>query len=269
MGTNGNTLPSEETTVHLAGPEDTRLRFSGPPQSLTGTIPLVNNGSEKQKIRSVAVNSDKLLGAARLPLREIPVYARLYGGQQVSVPATLVLDTQTPPGSYDLELTVGARTLPATAFVSEVVDLRLDPVQITILAGSATSYTRTLVVENAGNVSLPTGAQCEAPIFDSFDLVSTFLIGLNNGDRQSAESMAKAFLNEWADLKAGMLVTKRKAMVLAPGQKLAVEVEFQLPADLKPLRHYRANLQLYNATLSVDIYTTAKAGSPVPRQTKG
>jgi len=261
MVTNGNTLPSEKATVHLAGPQGTHLRFSGPPKSLTGTIPLINNGSEKQKIRSVALNSDKLLGAARLPLREIPFYARLYGGEQVSVPATLVLDPQTPPGSYDLELTVGARTLAATAYVSEVVDLRLDPVQITILAGSATSYTRTLVVENAGNVSLPTGAQCDAPIFDSFDLVSTFLIGLNKGDRQSAESMAKAFLNEWADLKAGTLVSKRKAMVLAPGQKLAVDVEFQLPADLKPLRHYHANLQLYNATLSVDIYTTAKAGS--------
>ena len=261
MGTNGNTPLSEQATVHLAGPEDTRLRFSGPPKSLTGTLPLVNTGPEKQKIRSVAVNSDKLLGAARLPLREFPFYARLYGGEQVSVPATLVLDPQTAPGSYDLELTVGARTLAATAYVSEVVDLRLDPVQITILAGATTSYTRTLVVENAGNVPLPTGAQCDAPIFDSFDLVSTFLIGLNKGDRQSAESMAKAFLNEWADLKAGTLVTKRKAMVLAPGQKLAVDIEFQLPGDLKPLRHYRANLQLYNATLSVDIYTTAKTGS--------
>jgi hypothetical protein len=267
MGMNVDTPISEHGAVHLAGPEDTRLRFSGPPKSLTGTIPLVNTGSEKQKIRSVAVKSDKLLGAARLPLREIAFYARLYGGEQVSVPATLVLDPQTPPGSYDLELTVGARTLAATANVSEVVDLRLDPVDVTILAGSATSYTRTLVVENAGNVSLPTGAQCEAPIFDSFDLVSTFLIGLNKGDRQSAESMTKAFLNEWANLKGGTLVTKRKAMVLAPGQKLAVDIEFHLPADLKPLRHYRANLQLYNAVLSVDIYTTAKAGSRT-RQTK-
>jgi hypothetical protein len=263
MVANGSTLPSEQSTVHLAGPEDTHLRFSGPPQALTGTIPLVNNGSEKQKIRSIAINPGKLLGAARLPLREIPFYARLYGGEQVSVPATLVLDPQTPPGSYDLEITVGARTLPATAYVSEVVDLRLDPVEITILAGSATSYTRTLVVENAGNVSLPTGAQCDAPIFDSFDLVSTFLIGLNKGDRRSAETMTKAFLNEWADLKAGTLVTKRKAMVLAPGQKLAGDVEFQLPADLIPLHHYRANLQLYNATLSVDIYTRGKEHSSV------
>jgi hypothetical protein len=261
MGTSGNTLPSEQATVHLAGAEDTRLRFSGPPRRLTGTIPLVNNGSEKQKIRSVAVTSDKLLGAARLPLREIPFYAHLYGGEQVSVPATLVLDAQTPPGSYELKLTVGARTMAATAYVSEVVDLRLDPVEITILAGSDTSYARTLVVENAGNVSLPTGAQCDAPIFDSFDLVGTFLTGLNKGERESVESMTRAFLNEWADLKVGTLVTTRHAMILAPGEKRTVEVEFHLPADLKPLHHYHVNLQLYNAILTVEIYTTAKAGS--------
>jgi hypothetical protein len=261
MGTSGNTPAVPSHTVHLAGPENTRLHFSGPPNAVTGSIPLVNEGAEKQKVRSIAVSSDKLLGAARLPLREIPFYARLYGGDQVNVPATLILDPQTPPGTYNLELTVGTRTLPATAHVSEVVDLRLDPQEITILAGSATSYTRTLVVENAGNVPLPTGAQCDAPIFDSYDLVSTFLIGLGKGDRKSAESMAKAFLNEWAELTVGTLITKRIAMVIAPGQKLAVDIELQFPPHLKPLRHYHANLQLYNATLSVDIYTTAKAGS--------
>src|SRR5215471_7651009 len=170
MGDNASAPPS--ATVHLAGTEDAHLHFSGPPQGLTGTIPLVNTGADKQKVRSISVDSEKLLGAARLPLREMPFYARLYGGEQASVPATLVLDAQTPPGSYDLKLTVGARTLTATAHVSEVVDLRLDPVQITIVAGAETSYTRTLVVENKGNVSLLTGEQCEAPIFDSFDLVS-------------------------------------------------------------------------------------------------
>ena len=73
--------------------------------------------------------------------------------------------------------------------------------------------------------------------------------------------MALAFLKEWAELEVGKLVTKRTPMILGPGQKVSVDLEFLLPAGLRPLRHYHANLQLYNATLSVDIYTTAKAGS--------
>src|SRR4051794_38954792 len=120
MGANGNTALPEEHTLQLAGTENTELHFSGPPHALTGRIPLVNTGAEKQKIRTVAVNTGKLQGAAQLPLREIPLYARLYGGEQASVPAHIVLDAQTAPGKYQFEIAVGAKTLPATAYVSEV-----------------------------------------------------------------------------------------------------------------------------------------------------
>jgi hypothetical protein len=261
MAANGSASPVERHTVQLASREGTRLHFSGPPSGLTGTIPLINTGPDKQKIRTVAVNTEKLQGPARLPLREFGLNARLYGGTQANVPAMIVLNSQTQPGKYDFEVTVGGRTLPATAHVSEVVDLRINPNQVTILAGPNTSYKRTFVLENAGNVPLPTGAQCEAPIFDSFDLLSSLVIGLHKGDRASAESMAKAFLNEWADLQAGILVTRRNPIVLRPGQKTAVDVEFQLPPNLKPLRHYRANLQLFDATVGVDIYTSLNYGS--------
>jgi hypothetical protein len=261
MAANGSASPVERQTVQLASPEGTRLHFSGPPGGLTGTIPLVNTGPDKQKIRNVAVNTKKLQGPARVPLREFAFNARLYGGEQVDALATIVLDSRTPPGTYDFEVTVGDKTLPATAHVSEVVDLRIAPNQITILAGTHTSYKRTLVFENAGNVPLPTGARCEAPIFDSFDLVSSLIIGLHKGDRASAESMAKAFLNEWADLQAGILVAHRKPTVIRPGQKIAVDVEFQLPPNLKPLRHYRSGHQLYDASVGVDIYTSLNYGS--------
>jgi hypothetical protein len=261
MAANVNALPVERQTMQLASPEGSRLYFSGPPGGLSGTIPLVNTGPDKQKIRTVGVITEKLQGPARLPLREFGFNARLYGGEQANVLATIVLDSQTPPGRYDFEITLGGRSLPATAHVSEIVDLRIDPNRITILAGPHTSYTRTFVLENAGNVPLPTGAQCEAPIFDSFDLISSLVIGLHKGDRTSAESMAKALLNEWADLQAGVLVTRRKPMVLRPGQKIEIDVEFQLPPSLKPLRHYRANLQLYDGTVGVDIYTSSNYGS--------
>ena len=260
MGTNANTLPPEQT-LQLAAPEGTRLQFSGPPTNVIGTIPLVNTGADKQKIRTITVSGEKLQGAANLPLKEIPFYARLSGGEQASLPASMTLHAQTPPGKYEFQLTVGAKTLDATAQVTEVVDLRLEPSQVTILAGADTSYTRTFNFENAGNVPLPTGAECEAPLFDSVDLLRSLLTGLHKGDRKSAASMALAFLNEWADLQVGTLTIKRKPVIWYPGQKGSVDLEFQLPAGLKPFSHYHSNHRFYNATLSVDIYTTAKSGS--------
>jgi hypothetical protein len=265
MGANEDT---PQAFVHLAGAEDTRLYFSGPPQALTGIIPVVNTSSDKQKIRSITINSGKLRGAGGVPLREIPFRTRLQGGQQANLWARLPLDPQTPPGRYDFEVTVGPRTLPATAYVPEVVDLRVEPQAITIIASAKiSSYTKTVVCENHGNVDLLSGNQCEVPIFEGDPLVSTVLNGLNKGDRKSVESMTNAALNELADLKVGTLVIKRKAMTLSPGKKMAVDLEFQLPAGLKAHHHYSLSVGLYNANLEVNIYTTAKP-EPASRKQK-
>jgi hypothetical protein len=248
-----------QEAIQFAGSDDARLFFSGPPQGLSGNIPLVNNGVEKQKIRTIGVTADSLQGPASLPLTEIPFYAKLYPGQQASVAGMIALDAKTRPGKYEFQVTLGGKTVPATAQVAEVVDFRITPSEITILAGSSKKFTRQFVIENKGNVDLPTGSKCECPIFDSFDLLTGLLTGLHKADKTSVETMVKGFLDEWADLQMGTLVITRSPVTLHPGDKTTVDVKFELPDGLKPLRHYYANLQLYNAILGVDIYTTAKA----------
>jgi hypothetical protein len=267
MGNREDLSPARHT-IEFAGAEDARLFFSGPPQSLTGTIPLVNTGREKQKIQAVAVGAGDLKGAAGLPFREFPFYVKLYPGEQANISGKIMLDRRTKPGSYEIEVTVGSRTLPATVHVTEVVELRMHPHEVTILVGSPSSYTRKFTFENAGNVDLPMGARCETPIFDSFDLVSSMLVGLHKADKNSAESMLKGFLQEWSELQAGTLVIKREPVILRPGQKVLIDVEFELPPELKPLRYYHTNVQLYNAVLSINMYTTAKAGTARHRKSE-
>lgn len=266
VGATDNTRSSLQA-IHLAGPEDSRLFFSGPPRALTGTIPLVNPAADKQKIRSVAVAGD-LMGAAGLPLREFPFYARLGPGEHANISGKMMLDPRTAPGNYDVTITVGSKTLPATVCVTEVVNLRIQPHQITILAGSPSFYARKLIFENLGNVDLPIGAQCDVPLFESLDLVSSMLTGLHKAEKASVESMVKGVLREWSELRAGTLVVKRDPKILRPGQKAAIDVEFHLPPELKPARRYHTNLQLYNAPVSVDIYTTAKVGSSQNRKSR-
>ena len=258
MGTGGMSAPATQVAIQLAASNNAPVFFSGPPQALQGNIPLVNTGAEKEKIRSIEVSAADLRGPASLPLKEIPFYAKLYPGQQASVTGTIPLDPTTRPGKYDFEIMVAGKSVPATAQVAEVVDFRITPGNVTILAGSASTFTRQFVIENAGNVDLPTGSKCEATIFDSFDLITGLLTGLHNADKTSVETMVKGFLDEWANLEVGTLTISRMPVTVHPGQKLTVDVDFKLPAGLKPLRHYYANLQLYNATLGVDIYTTAK-----------
>jgi hypothetical protein len=261
MRADADTPQTESAGIQFAGPEDARLVFSGPPQRLTGIIPLVNTSDDKQKLRRLEVSADVLKGPAQLPLEEVPFLVKLSPGQQVAVSGVISLDDGTPPGTYEIEVKVGDRTVPATVHVTEVVDLFVEPTDVTILAGSAQSYTRQFIVENRSNRKLPLGDRCEAPIFDSFDLASSLVIGLHKADKSSLREMVKSFLTEWGDLFVGTLVIKREPMILNPGQRVVMEVEFELPPELKPFRHYQTNVELYNAFLHVDIYTTKKIGS--------
>jgi hypothetical protein len=256
---------TQQHAIQFAGSAESRLVFSGPPQALSGRIPLINTTGDKQKLRAFPVKAKDLQGPAELPLREVPFFVRLAPGEQASVPGSFSLDPSTPPGTYEFDIEVGAKSVAVTAFVTEVVDLAMQPESITILAGSAKSYKRQFVAENRGNVALPTGDRCEAPLFDSFDLVGSMLTGLRKSDKTSASTMVKGFLQQWSELEAGTLVVTREPMILRPGEKVTVEAEFHLPADLKPLRHYRSSLQIYNATLAVDIYTTATIQKEPPR----
>lgn len=258
MGSEGSDLISQASPIEFAGAENARLFFSGPPGRLTGSIPLVNTTESRQNLRCLEVNGGDLMGSARKPLRDFPFTVRLSAGEQASVRGVIALDSRTPPGSYEIEVRIGSRIVPATVHVSEVVDLIAHPGSLTILAGSESSYTREVTVHNAGNIPLLSGTRCETPIFDSFDPVTSMLVGLHKSDRKSNETMVKAVLDEWADLQAGTLVIHREPLVLRPGQTEVVDLEFELPPELKPLRHYKASLQLYNAVLNLEIYTSAK-----------
>jgi hypothetical protein len=249
-----------DRSLRIAGAANTRLSFAGPPSALTGAIPLINDTDTKLKLRSLGLSSPTLKGAAGLPLGETPFFATLYPGEQASVSAVISLDPSTPTGDHQFELTIGKQTVTADAHVEEVVDLRITPSQITILAGHETRYIRTLVADNAGNVDLPTGAECKAPVFDSHDITTAVVSGINESDKSTVETMVKDILIHIGDLQAGTLIVRRDPIVVHAGQRLTADVSFHLPAELKPQRHYSANLQLYNATISVDIYTTADYG---------
>ncbi len=255
---------AEATGIEFAGTADSPLIFSGPPGRLRGTLRLTNPTAASQSLRSLSVATDQLLGAASLPLQVIPLSARLNPGQQAAIRGTIVLDAQTAPGTYPLKVTIGSTVVEATAHVTEVVDFRIQPGEITILAGSDSSYEREFVIENAGNVPLPLGDRCEAPLLDSIDLQTAMLVGLHKAADLDAKGQVESWLREWGEREGGTLVILRDPIILRPGQKMTAKAKFQLPEQLKPYRNYVATLQLYNATLKVSIYTTKKAGSKKP-----
>jgi hypothetical protein len=119
---------------------------------------------------------------------------------------------------------------------------------------------REFVAENFGNIALHLGARCETPLLDSLDFITALREGLRKTVGIELKTRVEKILDEIGRVQVGSLVVHRERVMLRPGERRQMTARFELPEDIKPSRHYRAVLELYNATLHVDIYTTEKAG---------
>ena len=257
-----------EPVIQFAKSGDAGVVFSGPPKMLRGNIPLVNTSDQKLKMSSLQVKTDTLLGPASLPLQKMAVGVRLNPGEQAAVSSTIQLDPQTAPGTYNFSMNISGTSVAATAHVTEVVDFRMEPTEVTILAGADSSFERTFVIENAGNVPLPLGERCEAPLLDSIDLRTSMLQGLHDAGDAELKEKVNSWMKEWGTRMPGMLVILRDPITLSPGNKITAKATFQLPDNLEPFRCYKADLQLYNALLTVTIYTTRNS-NPESKKKRG
>ena len=239
------------------------LVIAGPPHALCGRLRLRNDSEEKLKVRGFALRDragEK--GARKLNATTMQAAARLRPGEQAMVAVQLAVGGQTTPGVYELEVEIGDKTLPVQAHVTEHVDFKMEPSAVTLLVGSNRVIEREFVAENAGNVPLPLGERCETPLLDSIDFITALQEGLRKTVGEELKPRLEKVLDEIGRVQVGSLVVERERVTLRPGERRTMTARFVLPEDIKPSRHYRAVLELYNAVLSVDIYTTEKAGSP-------
>ncbi|MFQ5560064.1 MAG: hypothetical protein ACE5FU_05695 [Nitrospinota bacterium] len=153
---------------------DSPLVFYGPPHRLSGSFRLENASLEKVKLRTLALRSTTLKDSVNSPLTRLQVNSHVGPEERASVPAFMEVDPNTPPGVYDAEFEIGGRFQKIEAHVVETVNLLLQPESITLVAGTEDSFEREILVENAGNIPLALGGECQAPLIRSTDLMTSF-----------------------------------------------------------------------------------------------
>ncbi|HEV3409805.1 MAG TPA: hypothetical protein VG095_05900 [Chthoniobacterales bacterium] len=237
-------------------PETETLVVAGPPGTLRGELRLRNDSNEKLKIRGARLTSRR--GAEVSDFGQMQVGVRLQPGEEAVVPLELSLGADTAPGVYDLEMDVGGRSVAVRAHVTPHVDLRIEPAAITLLVGADRVVEHEFVAQNAGNVPLALGARCEAPLSDSVDFMTAFREGIRKTVGVELKPRFEQIFDEVGRMQVGSLLVHRERTTLKPGECRQMSARFEVPEDIKPGRHYRASLELYNATLRVDIYTTEK-----------
>jgi hypothetical protein len=240
----------------LAESADAPVIFRGSPRSLRGAIHLVNRSGKKVKLNAAPIHSEHLKGPSLQPLSEVTFGARLAPGQEATVPAFLEIEPNTPPGIYQAEIEIDGQRQPVEAHVSEALDFGIQPDGVTILADNQLSFEREFEVENLGNIPLSTSKRLEATLITSVGVLESFQAGLKQAIEQDLKEKLKSMLNEYANQQVGTLVVTQEQFTLKPGEKRRTKAIFTLPSDLEPFRHYQAVLELYNASLTVDVYTT-------------
>jgi hypothetical protein len=248
---------TEASRLALADNPETPIVFTGSPRALRGVLHVVNSSDEKVKLKVARVHSKHLRGRSQLPDSELRMGARLAPRQQAAVPAILEIDPNTPPGVYDAEIEIDGVRHRIEARVSEDVDLQVEPTYVAVVVENEREFEREFDVTNHGNVPLRLGGRCEVQLVNSFGFADALLLGLKKAENCELQEKLEAMLNEVAALQAGLLVITRESITLQPKEQRRVKVKFKLPNDIESFRHYRAALELYNATVFVSIYTSS------------
>ena len=249
------TATSAVPTLRLAHAEDEPIVFYGPPDRLQGAIRLHNPSTEKLKLSSVAFDAPDIQGPGRVPLRHLQLAARLSPDEQAKVPATIQLDSATPPGKYEAIMLLGERKQRVQVHVTENIDLRVQPTRIAIYTEGELVFEREVIVENAGNVPLRLGGLCIVPLADAMELRAAIRNGLADACEQAPDAVLKAFLCAWSQQQVGTVSIARENVTLPPGETRPLTLTFTLPDDLQRFRRYEANLPLYTASLFLEVTT--------------
>ncbi len=240
--------------------------FWGPPGQLRGTIQVRNRSDEKVKLRSLSLEASRVSGPAREPAI-VSLMVRLPPNSEAKLAGVLMLDPRTRAGEYDGYVTLGARRQRVRLLVTEHVDLRVHPGRIFIQTEGELEFEREFVFENAGNVPVALGGECQVPLVDTLETRTALRHGLERACKDDRtkdddhDDVLKAVLCAWSDQQTGPVSIRREPVTLEAGEIRPVRVTFVLPTDIRGLRKYRMDLVVYTAAIRVEVVTGRIGGA--------
>lgn len=237
------------------------ILICGIPGRLQGVLNLHNDSGSKMTLKSMPLQAPKLRGLARQPINEVALSARLYPNQQGSVAFQFPIDPTTPPGTYEASLKIGGRTQAVQIRVNEHIELRVLPDTLTLYTDGERRFEREFVVSNVGNVAVPVGDKCVAPLRSPQGLGQQLQWGLKDvckkAEDESPDSaqLLKQVLCALAAQQAGLVTMRRENVTLEPGETRVIKGVIELPADMQLFQHYVTDVEMFSARVRLHVYT--------------
>jgi len=235
----------------------------GSPGRVQGTLTIQNDSEEKLTVRSISIQAPKLRSQTLEPLQEVRIFSRMYPSQQSRVTLDFPIDPSTPPGTYQATVQIGGQSQPVQIRISESMELEIEPDMVTVSAQDQKRFEREFVVTNVGNVPISVGEKWVAALQAPEGMESQVVQSLkalckkkqDEGPPSGEEGSVQEMLCLVASRQPGPVALTWENLTLAPGETRVMKGVIELPDGLQPHRHYFAELELFSASLLVDIYT--------------
>jgi hypothetical protein len=231
---------------------------------LLGSLILKNETETKLTLKSMPIQVPRLRGEGGEPLTEVRLFGRLYPTQQGRVDFELPIDPSTPSGTYEATVQIGEQTYPVQIRVGENVELDVQPDSLILDIKDQRSFERELAFTNIGNVAIPLGEKWIAALQTQQGIETQMVESLKElcehkkegeDDPSKSEGSLMKMLCALSKRQPGPVILFLEDVTLEPGETRLIKATLRLPDDMQPHRHYFAEIDLFSASILLDVYT--------------
>ncbi len=235
----------------------------GYPKSCRGHVELINKSAGSIEPKAIAITN--LPGSEQRLPPAVRVSARLAPHQRLRVPIEMALDPTTPPGTYSAQLSCGSQKEDLVIHVLENWDLQILPHNVNIVGSTERRVAVRIFVTNLGNTEYALYGPVSLCLEHDLEIRRHLDSALRAAGKQGFEKFLDRFVQELSEaaVSEASLHFKPEQATIPPGETRAVELEIELPEDLKQNRVYKGTMKFRNAKVVLELDCTGvREGSP-------
>lgn len=244
---------------------DESLVLVGPPDALSGSVMLRNEGEERLVVRGIAVKrggrSGGLLGS-RLAVR-----TRLEPGARGLAAVSAALPSTVAPGEYLEHLEVRGKEVPVRLLVQPLVRVEVTPCRLDFVGIEPGLVHRALlVVSNQGNIPVEVPSLRHGMVLEADALCRNLTLALREKGAEGATATLDAFARGLREEMAGWVAftVEEARQVIAPGESVTVHLSLELPKDVQANRVYEGAFRLLGRLVRYTITRAPREPRPAP-----
>ncbi|MGB5943673.1 MAG: hypothetical protein WBG71_12395 [Leeuwenhoekiella sp.] len=249
--------------------EEDEIILNGPPGQLTGNIKLSNKNADTARVRYL--NLLPTPSTKTKSLDDLPLYvnSKLRAGESRLEGLTLALPADTPPGTYENQMTLGGKKRLVKMVVQPTISVLVTPKRFTFQGNApGTQHTATLTVTNAGNMPFQIPEVKHVAPLDMDLLCRAFGFGFR---RDKSEGFTDTLDHVMRNIKENLpnwakSQVKQAGTIIAPGKSLLVDITVTIPRDAKAEYDYDLDLRFWDHTLLLEFKSHQEPQKPTENE---